>query len=140
MKQILFFCLAVLGAVSCKSAKENLPLTGVNWVAESLNGKELKMKNSNQQVSITFEKAGKKVAGQAGCNRFFGTYATEEDKLTFSQMGATKMACPHMDIEVTFFKMLDETNRFVIKNDKLSLKNDGNVIAVFKAEKIEKKK
>ena len=28
MKQILFFCLAVLGAVSCKSAKENLPLTG----------------------------------------------------------------------------------------------------------------
>lgn len=45
-----------------------------------------------------------------------------------------------MDIEVTFFKMLDETNRFVIKNDKLSLKNDGNVIAVFKAEKIEKKK
>ena len=55
-------------------------------------------------------------------------------------MGATKMACPDMDIETTFFKVLEDTKSFVIKNNKLTLKDDNNVIAVFKAEKEKSKK
>ena len=60
--------------------------------------------------------------------------------MTFSGMGATKMACPDMDIETTFFKVLEDTKSFVIKNNKLTLKDDNNVIAVFKAEKEKSKK
>lgn len=50
-------------------------------------------------------------------------------------MGATKMACPDMDIETSFFKVLEDTKSFIIKNDKLTLKDSNNVIAVFKAQK-----
>jgi len=125
---------------SCKSAKESVSLTGVKWVAESLNGKEIKFKESESGVFVTFEADGKKVFGRAGCNRFFGVYEKNESALTFSGMGATKMACPDMDIETIFFKVLEDTKSFAIKNDKLTLKDDNNVIAVFRAEKETSKK
>ncbi len=121
--------------VSCKSAKESVSLTGGKWVAESLNGKEIKFKERGSEVFITLESDNKKVFGRAGCNRFFGTYEQNESQLTFSGMGATRMACPDMDIETSFFKVLEDTKSFIIKNDKLTLKDNNNVIAVFKAQK-----
>ncbi|RHR76111.1 META domain-containing protein [Odoribacter sp. AF15-53] len=137
---MFFCCLITLCMASCKSAKESVSLTGVKWVAESLNGKEIKFKESESGVFVTFEANEKKVFGRAGCNRFFGAYEQDETQLTFSGMGATKMACPDMDIETTFFKVLEDTKSFVIKNNKLTLKDDNNVIAVFKAEKEKSKK
>ena len=59
---------------SCKSAKESVSLTGVKWVAESLNGKEIKFKESESGVFVTFEANEKKVFGWAGWNRLFGAY------------------------------------------------------------------
>lgn len=142
MKGMIVCCLITVLAISCKSAKESVSLTGVKWVAESLNGKEIKFKEAESEVFLTFDGKEKKVLGKAGCNRFFGTYEQKESVLTFSGMGATKMACPDMDIEASFFKVLEDTKTFVIKNDKLTLKDDSNVIAVFKAkeEKTDKKK
>ena len=67
-------------------------------------------------------------------------YEQNESQLTFSGMGATKMACPDMDIETSFFKVLEDTKSFIIKNDKLTLKDSNNVIAVFKAQKETPKK
>lgn len=129
-----------LSVISCKSTEEKLSLTGVKWIAESLNGKELKLKEKGSEVFMVFNAEEKRVNGKAGCNHFFGGYTEDGQSLSFSEMGATRMACPDMDIEVTFFKVLEDTKSFVIKNNKLSLKNDGEVIAVFKAEKIEKVK
>ena len=104
MKGIFFCCLLTTWMVSCKSAKESVSLTGVKWVAESLNGKEIKFKERGSEVFITLESDNKKVFGRAGCNRFFGTYEQNESQLTFSGMGATRMACPDMDIETSFFQ------------------------------------
>lgn len=115
-------------------------MTGVKWIAESLNGKEVKFKEGGSEVFITLESSDKKVFGRAGCNRFFGVYEQNESQLTFSGMGATKMACPDMDIETSFFKVLEDTKSFIIKNDKLTLKDSNNVIAVFKAQKETPKK
>ncbi len=140
MKGVFFCCILTMWMVSCKTAKESVSLTGVKWVAESLNGKEVKFKEGMSEVFITLEAKDKKVFGRAGCNRFFGAYELNEAQLSFSGMGATKMACPDMDIETTFFKVLEDTKSFVIKNDKLMLKDDNNVIAVFKAQKETSKK
>ena len=43
MKGIFFCCVLAIWMTSCKSAKESVSLTGVKWVAESLNGKEIKV-------------------------------------------------------------------------------------------------
>jgi heat shock protein HslJ len=43
-------------------------------------------------TTIAFAPDGR-VSGQAGCNRYFGSYALEGG-LTLSPLGATRMACP----------------------------------------------
>ena len=101
MKGIFFCCVLAIWMTSCKSAKESVSLTGVKWVAESLNGKEIKFKEGGSEVFITLESSD----------------------------------CPDMDIETSFFKVLEDTKSFIIKNDKLTLKDSNNVIAVFKAQK-----
>ena len=61
---------------------------------------------------ITLESSDKKVFGRAGCNRFFGVYEQNESQLTFSGMGATKMACPDMEVEGKVMKAINEVKSF----------------------------
>ena len=135
MRQIVFCFLAVSLFFSCKAAEKSASLTGTKWVLESMNGREVKLKEPTSEVFMTLEDG--KVNGKAGCNSFFGSYELGEgNQLDFGPMGATKMACPDMDIEVFFFTMLDSTRIYTIEGNKLSLKdvNEG-VLGVFKAEK-----
>lgn len=135
MRQIVFCFLAVSLFFSCKPAEKSASLTGTKWVLESMNGREVKLKEPTSEVFMTLEDG--KVNGKAGCNSFFGSYELGEgNQLDFGPMGATKMACPDMDIEVFFFTMLDSTRIYTIEGNKLSLKdvNEG-VLGVFKAEK-----
>ena len=135
MRQIVFCFLAVSLFFSCKPAEKSASLTGTKWVLESMNGREVKLKEPTSEVFMTLEDG--KVNGKAGCNSFFGSYELGEgNQLDFGPMGATKMACPDMDIEVFFFTMLDSTRIYTIEGNKLSLKdvNEG-VLVVFKAEK-----
>lgn len=132
MKKLLFFfCLVAFALVSCKSSKTIVPLTGVKWVALTIDGKKLQLKETTNEVSIQFNEAEKRVNGLAGCNRFFGGYEVDGNKLKFSHMGATRMACPDMDIEQVFFKVLEDTDSYSIKDNKLSLLQKEKVLAVF---------
>ena len=135
MRQIIFICWTVLSVVSCHSAKEKTPLGGVKWIAETLQGKKIKMKEGSSEVFFLLDTLGKRVNGKAGCNRFFGDYVRDKEKLSFSSLGATKAFCLDMAVELAFFQVLESTDSFVIKNDQLRLKHEGEVIAVFKAEK-----
>jgi heat shock protein HslJ len=44
-------------------------------------------------TSFTLRFESDKVSGNAGCNRFFGSYTLEGDQITFSDLGMTEMAC-----------------------------------------------
>lgn len=136
MKRMLFFYVMVGLLLSCNSRKENASLFGNKWVLESIDGRTIKLQEATSEVYMILEDGTNSVNGKAGCNRFFGSYMRGDNaRLTFSGMGATRMACPDMDIEVQFFKTLDSTKNFLIEGDKLSLKGDkDNVLAVFKKE------
>lgn len=137
MKKLLFFfCFVAFALVSCKSSKTIVPLTGVKWVVETIDGKKLQLKENTSEVSMQFNEAEKRVNGVAGCNRFFGGYEVDGGKLKFSHMGATRMACPDMDVEQMFFKMLENTDSYSIKDNKLSLLQNGKVLAVFETVEI----
>lgn len=43
---------------------------------------------------MVFHSENERLAGNGGCNTFFGNYALNGDKLGFSAMGSTMMACP----------------------------------------------
>lgn len=135
---LLLFCLALFG-VSCNSSKNMAKLDGVKWELKSLNDRDVKLTDNNSEVYLQFNEAEKKVNGRGGCNRFFGNYEMDGDKLKFSPLGATRMACPDLQLETEFFKALETVDTYSIKDGLLSLKSKDKVVAVFnKAEEPKK--
>lgn len=135
---ILLLCLALF-SVGCNSSKKMAKLDGVKWELKTLNDKEIKLTDSNSEIYIQFNEAEKKVNGRGGCNRFFGNYEMDGDKLKFSPLGATRMACPDLQLETEFFKALETVDTYSIKDGVLSLKSKDKVVAVFnKAEELKK--
>lgn len=133
MKQFIIICVITSFAVACKTGK--CPSLGEKtWVMEKMNGKEIKLRN-DIKVYIEFEEKNHRISGYAGCNRFLGSYDKKEySKLSFSDISATKKSCPDMYVEVMFFKALEITDSYSLRKNRLSLKSNGDVVAVFRAE------
>lgn len=128
---LLLFCLALI-AGACNTSKNMVKLADKKWDLETLNGQKVEMKDANGEMFIQFNEAEKRVSGRAACNRFFGNYEQNGDKLKFSSMGATRMTCPDIETETKFFTILEKVDSFSIKDKKLSLMENGNVVAGFK--------
>ena len=62
---------------------------------------------------------------------FFGGYEADGNKLKFSHMGATRMTCPDQETETGFFRILENTDAFRIRDRQLSLLQKGKVLALF---------
>lgn len=62
-------------------------LQGVRWAVTQVNGAPVQA-----PAFIEFMADGR-VAGHAGCNRFFGQYAVSGEGLALSGLGSTRMAC-----------------------------------------------
>lgn len=75
---------------------------------------------------------GDKVSGQAGCNRFMGTYHISANQIAFSPLATTRMACEEavMQQENTFLKALSgQTLTLERKADSLTFTNaDGYML------------
>lgn len=138
MKIIGWICMAGLMLMGCRSSKDDMGLTGTKWVLELVEGQKVEMKIANNEIVMQFSGDEKRVTGMAGCNRFFGGYEADGNKLKFSHMGATRMTCPDQEAEARFFKILEDTDAFQIKAQQLSLLQKGKVLALFKGKPMEK--
>lgn len=128
---LLLLCLGLLGVGGCNSSKCMAKLTDIKWVLETLNGEKVKLTDSNSEIFIQFNDAEKRVNGRAACNRFFGNYEMNDNKLKFSPMGATRMACPDLQIENQFFQVLDEVDAYTIKENVLTFLAKNKPVATF---------
>lgn len=135
MKVLLMLaCLLPFGMFSCNSSRNMVTLADVKWELASMEGKEIQIKEGAvRNVFIQFDEKEKRASGMAGCNRFFGGYEMDGSKLKFSHMGATRMACPEMNVETAFFKVLEDTDNYIIKEHQLILRQKDKVLAVFKS-------
>ena len=85
--------------------------------------------------TITFDQAQNRVSGNGSCNRYSGGFTlTAPDKIAFSPMAATKMACPALNVEGKYFELLNKANKWSIKDGVLTLSQDGNALLTFVAE------
>ena len=77
----------------------------------------------------------KRVSGSGGCNQLAGTYSFEGNRLTFSKMAGTMMACPSgMEQERSFHDALSRAAAWRIEGEQLELLDaSGNVIAQFES-------
>lgn len=82
--------------------------------------------NEDVEITAAFDAEEKRVAGSAGCNRYFGSYEVGDDgRLVLSQIGATKRACVPsvMEREQAYLDELGNVSGWERAGDRLTLLN-----------------
>ncbi len=134
MKQILGAAAAMLMLAACGSPKTNLPLEGTQWKLTEMDGKaDPAFAAGEDTFNFTLDPSRMMVYGVGACNRLFGPYELEEGNgLDIERLASTMMACPNMDLESRFAKLLEEADKYEIDGDVLTLFDDGKKALVFK--------
>ena len=110
-----------------------------NWTLKTMEGADIEKLFTTNIPTIEFDTKAGKAFGNAGCNRYNTTYKLEEGKITFGPVMATKMACPSLEGEGKFVKLLETPFEASINDGDLTFYKDGKVILTFvKAEKAAK--
>lgn len=126
----LFFVLIISGCSGTKETTTSGKLEGIEWKLESLNGSAVKL-NSGKPITLSFDGSKQGIGGTAVCNKYFGSYITNSGKLSFSEIGSTKMMCDDNLNESDYFSMLGIVDSYSVSGGKLSLTGKGKTLAVF---------
>ena len=131
MKKFVAAAALLFAMTACGGAHKSLPLEGTTWKLSEMKGipataidAEGRMLNVNADTMV---------AGRTNCNRFFGRYELKGSRLSFDQMGMTRMACPDMAYEDAFVKMLSEVDRYAVEGQELKLYGEDRPLATFRA-------
>jgi len=104
--------------------KDGLQITDRHWKLVELNGQKVDYdkKKGIQPYLILRPDEDNKVYGNAGCNRFFGTFELlEGNQIQFSKLGATKMYCSNMDTEKQFLEVLSKADNYSLDGETMTL-------------------
>lgn len=93
------------------------------WKLIEVNGKEVAASESQvREPHFILKIENNRVNGNGSCNSFHGTYVIENgNRIKFSQMASTMMACLNMDTETQFMRALNTADSYTVKGDTLSL-------------------
>lgn len=117
------------------SAVAGADLRGTDWKLVALGDKPVVPTDTARSAHVILQPDSKQVAGSGGCNRLFGVYELNGQKLRFSGVGSTKMACKDgMDTESAFLASLLKVAGWRISGQQLELTDaPGVVLARFEA-------
>lgn len=138
MLKAAFFLSAGVWMTACGSSKQAaqaIDLTG-EWNIVAVNGEKVQAAN---MPYIRLDMKGKKVYGNAGCNRMTGTFEADSlqpGKISFGQVGATRMMCPDMDTENKVLQALNTVKGYIQTETGLNM-TDAEGKAVLTLEKRE---
>lgn len=135
VRNLPFILIAALLLVSCSSNKpaakpetqsaatvENKSLEGTYWVLTELNGTVVAPPKEGEKPSFIYLNADKKrVSLSGGCNMVGGSYELlGGNRIRFSQMMGTLMACPDMTNEEGLRSMVELVDNYAIQGENLS--------------------
>jgi len=134
----LAILISVIILKSCGSSQDVASAANITDVIsnEIISGtyiiEQLDSTNIIDELTLEFDSKTNKVSGFAGCNRFFGTYTTNGNAISFSEMGATRMMCQDEanKTEQKMFQTLAKINTYELSNGKLNLKNDDDFLII----------
>ena len=123
---------SILGA--CKTASSSITkqtdgITEKYWKLVEINGKPVVWgDDTKREPHIILKDEGNRVIGNGGCNTLSGSYEIDSaaNRIKFSQMASTMMACLNMEIE-------DELKRALEMADNYSLSSDGKFLSLNRA-------
>ncbi|WP_076540798.1 META domain-containing protein [Shewanella sp. UCD-KL21] len=90
-KPLFGACFVIFGLSACQSTPpqvEAVNLLGSWHIETALSNPVI----DNSPAQITFAEEGK-LSGNNSCNRFFGDYSQQQDLLSLTPAGTTRMAC-----------------------------------------------
>lgn len=101
---------------------ERVALEDIRWAIVEIDGKPVV--TSGDVPYLMLQRPGSALSGFTGCNQLFGKFLRNGDKLTFSEIAMTKMACTEddmMGVEIGIMESLEKIDRFEIRNGVLML-------------------
>jgi copper homeostasis protein (lipoprotein) len=100
-----------------------ISIVGKKWKLVELNGKLVeKTSGDGRDYFITLQQEESRISGYVGCNSFFGNFELKNgNRVTFSKLGSTMMACPNMTTEQELFKVLETVDSYTINDNLLQL-------------------
>ena len=148
IKQFLIILFTFSSILSCNSTKKstnndmssanpNSELTETYWKLTELMGTPVVMETGTKtEMHMILKKQDNQVLGNGGCNSFRGSYTLlEGNRLSFSQLVGTKMACINMEKELTFMEVLQKADNYSIQGKILSI-NKGRMAPLAKFEAV----
>jgi putative lipoprotein len=110
-------------------------LEETHWKLVEVAGSPVTVSTRQPEPNLTLHSSNRTVSGNGGCNRFSGSYSLNGDRLAFSQVASTMMACTSgMNPEAAFHKAINATRRWRINGQTLELLDDSrNVLARLEA-------
>ena len=119
---------ALLGLIpACQSDATVAAYGGADatWTLTEIGGVQF-----SERATLIFGEDGQ-VSGQAPCNRFTFTNTLPYPWFETGPVAATKMACPNLEAESTFFANLSAMTQVVIADGKMVMANDDGGEMVF---------
>lgn len=96
------------------------------WQLAELDGAPFKAR-----ATMEFPEEGK-ITGDAPCNRYFGGQTAPYPWFRAEKIGATRMACPDLDLETKFLEALQSMTLAEVAGDTLLLSNDAGREMLFR--------
>lgn len=122
----LFLMIALLSFTCSTKETEKIDVMRLHdiWALESIEGKKIIIDETVRNLPVLeIYVEDKRVHGNTGCNVLNGTVEIDEDKISFSKMITTEMACPG-DLEQKFLSALEKVNKYKIEKLRLFLYDD----------------
>ena len=109
-------------------------LENTYWKLMSL-GEVKVLADAQREPHFILHPAEHRLSGSAGCNRITGGYSLSGDRLTFTGVARTMMACPEgMQYEQAFHETLINSKQWMIEGERLMLSDEtGTVLATFES-------
>lgn len=101
---------------------EEVRIQEVYWKLIGVMGKAVVENVNEREAYIILKLEDNRLQGFAGCNLLMGSYALEKgNKIAFFKVASTMMACPRLNDESAFLKVLNEADNYTIKEGVLML-------------------
>ena len=128
MKKIISLLVIALIVISCgaiSGGKKQASLVNTKW---TLLDKSITTKIPTLSVEAN------RITGSGGCNKYFSDLVLNAENGNFlvGNVGSTKMACDDMMTEQNYFNLLQQVNKYQVKEGYLELYKDNLLLLKFK--------
>jgi heat shock protein HslJ len=123
--------LALITLLALTACKDDETISGQTSATDTWQLTQMNDVPIQTKITLTFPEKGR-IAGRAPCNSYFASQTAPLPWFEATEIAATKMACPDLKLENTYFNALKAMTLIERTGDTLLLSNDVTQTLTFK--------